>query len=241
MSQELFDKRRRGARWRQIGRILLGILVVGLMGASIWTVWFSNVLNVRRVEVEGARTLTASDVRTVADVPIGGPLARLDIGAIETRVAGMERIDTVEATRRWPHTLALHVQERIPVAWAQIDGQTRLIDRYGIDFRTVRKGPSSLAELRVRGSDAEVRVKAFESAARVIVFLRRDGRDVFNQVRFFSADTQDSVQLHLSRNRTIVWGSAGRGEKKLTVLRALLKVRATRYDVSAPELPTTKK
>jgi cell division protein FtsQ len=241
VSQELFDKRRRSARWRRIGRILLGILVAGLIGTSIWLVWFSTVLNVRQVDVEGAKTLTAAQIRTVAAVPIGGPLARVDVGAVETRVAGMERIDSVEATRRWPHTLTLHVQERTPVAWARIDGQTRLIDRYGIDFRSVRSGPSELAELRIHANDPEVRVKAFESAARVIVFLRGDGRDVFNQVLYFSADTQDSVRLHLSRNRTVVWGSAGKGQKKLVVLRALLKVRASHYDVSAPELPTTKK
>lgn len=223
-------------------RILLAILAVALVGSLVWLVWFSHVLNVRRVEVDGAKTLTAADIRTQADVPIGGPLARVRLGQIETRVASMPRVDTVQAHRRWPHLLVITVRERVPVAWVQIDGEVRLVDRHGVDFRTVRTGPSSLMELRIEASDPDLRVKAFESATRVIVFLRHDGRDIFNQLKFVSADTQDSVHLKLDSDRTVVWGSSERSPEKLTVLRALLKgVRATRYDVSAPELPTTKK
>jgi len=226
---------------KRVLRSLLWILVVALLGSLVWLVWFSNVLNVRRVEVEGIKTLSAADIRSQADVPIGGPLARVKLGRIETRGAGMPRIDTVEAHRRWPHLVVITVRERVPVAWAQIDGQVRLVDRYGVDFRTVRRGPTSLTEVRVGASDPDVRVKAFEAATRVIVFLRHDGRDVFNRVKHVSADTQDSVHLDLGSDRTVVWGSAERSSEKLTVLRALLKgVKASRYDVSAPELPTTK-
>ncbi len=227
---------------KRLLRILLGILVVALLGSLVWLVWFSHVLNVRRVEVDGMKTLTAAEIRTQAAVPIGGPLARVKLGQIETRVASMPRVDTVRAHRRWPHLLVVTVRERVPVAWVQIDGQVRLVDRHGVDFRTVRTGPTSLMELRIEASDPDVRVKAFESSTRVIVFLRHDGRDVFNRLKYVSAATQDSVHLRLDSDRTVVWGSAERSPDKLTVLRALLKgVRATRYDVSAPELPTTKK
>jgi cell division protein FtsQ len=242
VSQARFAQRRRNTLWRRIRRILFWILVVGIVGTLIWIVWFSSMLNVRRVEVDGMKTLTAADIRTQAAVPIGGPLARINLGAIETRVARMPRIDSVEATRKWPHVLAIHVRERVPVAWVEMDRQIRLIDRHGVDFRTVRTGPTSLMELRIGADDPDVRGKAVESATRVIVFLRRDGRDIFNTIRYVKADTQDSVHLELSRNRTVVWGSAESDAKKLAVLRALLKgVKASRYDVSAPELPTTKK
>lgn len=240
MSQERFDRSRRAARWRRIRHILAGIFVVGALGTLIWLVWFSNVLNIRRVEVDGLKTMTAADIRTHAAVPIGGPLARADLGAIETRIARMPRVDSVEARRSWPHVVSIRIRERVPIAWVHLDGQTRLVDRHGVDFRTVRTSPGGLIELRINATDPDIRVKAFESATRVIAFLRRDGRDVFNASRYVSANTQDSVHLKLSRDRTVVWGSAEEGAKKLTVLRALLKVKASRYDVSAPELPTTK-
>jgi cell division protein FtsQ len=240
MSQERFERSRRAARWRRIRHILFGLFVVAVLGSLVWLVWFSDVLNVRRVEVDGLKTMSAADLRTQAAVPIGGPLARVDLGAIETRIASMPRVDSVEASRRWPHVVSIHVRERVPVAWVHIDGQTRLVDRHGVDFRTVRTGPSNLIELRIDATDPDIRVKAFEAATRVIVFLRRDGRDVFNVARYVSAETQDSVHLKLSPDRTVVWGSAENGAKKLAVLRALLKVKAARYDVSAPEVPTTK-
>jgi len=241
VSQERFERSRRAARWRRIRHILFGLLIVALIGSLVWLVWFSDVLNVRRVEIDGLKTMSEADIRTQAAVPIGGPLARADLGAIETRIASMPRVDSVEARRSWPHIVSIQVRERVPIAWVYIDGQTRLVDRHGVDFRTVRAGPSSLIELRIGATDPDIRVKAFESATRVIVFLRRDGRDVFNAARYVSADTQDSVHLKLSRDRMVVWGSAEQGSKKLAVLRALLKVKASRYDVSAPELPTTKK
>jgi cell division protein FtsQ len=241
VSQERFERSRKAARWRTIRRILLGVLVVGALGSLIWLVWFSNVLNVRRVEVEGLTTMSAPDIRSQAAVPIGGPLARVNLGEIDTRIASMPRVDSVEARRRWPHVILIEVRERVPVAWVHIDGQTRLVDKHGVDFRTVRDAPESLVELRIGTTDPDIRVKAFEAATRVIVYLRRDGRDLFNTVRYVSADTQDSVHLKLSNDRTVVWGSAESSPTKLTVLRALLKVKASRYDVSAPELPTTQK
>ena len=53
--------------------------------------------------------------------------------------------------------------------------------------------------------------------------------------------SKDSVQLVLGKNRTVTWGSAAKGEQKLTVLRSLLKIKARGYDVSAPEQPTTRR
>jgi len=37
----------------------------------------------------------------------------------------------------------------------------------------------------------------------------------------------------------VQWGNADESAKKAAVLLALLKVKATSYDVSAPDLPTT--
>ena len=219
---------------------MLGILAVGLVAGAVWLVWFSTVLVATDVEVEGMTTLRGDTIIEQADVPLGVQLARLDTVAIETRVARMERIDKVEVLRRWPNTVLISVKERVPVGWVVSEGAIRYVDRNGIDFRTVSREPERLLEIRIETVDPLTRQQALEAVARVITYLRSEAPDLFLQIQYVSAATQDSVQLRLTEKRTVVWGSAEQNEEKAVVLRPLLKVDAERYDVSAPELPTTK-
>lgn len=240
MSQAVFEKRRRAEKWRKVRRWLLGIGLIGLAAGAVWLVWFSTVLVVTDVEVEGMTTLRADTIRAQADVPLGVQLARLDTVSIETRVARMERIDKVDVRRRWPNTVLVSVKERVPVGWVVSDGKIRYVDRNGIDFRTVSREPEQLLEIRIETVDPLIRHQALEAVTRVITFLRKAAPDIYAQIRHASAATQDSVELRLTEKRTVVWGSAERNEEKAVVLRPLLRIDAERYDVSAPELPTTK-
>lgn len=240
MSQGLFEKRRRAERWRRVRRWLLGILSVSAIAGAVWLIWFSTVLVATDVQVEGMTTLRADTIREQADVPLGVQLARLDTVAIETRVARMERIDQVDVRRRWPNAVLITVKERIPVGWVISNGAIRYVDRSGIDFRTVSREPENLVEIRIDTVDPLARQQALEAVARVITFQRSKARDLYNQIEYVSAATQDSVHLRLTEKRTVVWGSGEHNEEKAAVLRPLLRVDAERYDVSAPELPTTK-
>jgi cell division protein FtsQ len=223
-----------------VRRWLLGILGVGLIAGAVWLIWFSTVLVATDVEVEGMTTLRAEAIREQADVPLGVQLARIDTVAIETRIARMERIDKVDVRRRWPNTVRISVAERVPVGWVVSNGAIRYVDRDGIDFRTVSREPENLLEIRIETVDPLTRQQALEAVTRVITFLRSEARDLYVQIRYAEAETQDSVHLRLTERRTVVWGSAEHNEEKAAVLRPLLKVDAERYDVSAPELPTTK-
>jgi cell division protein FtsQ len=240
VSQQLFQQRRRAGMWRRVRPWLLGILVVGLIGGAMWLIWFSTVLVATDVEVEGMTTLRPDTIREQAAVPLGVQLARLDTVAVETRVARMQRIDQVDVRRRWPNTVLVAVKERVPVGWVLSDGAIRYVDRNGIDFRTVSREPAHLLEMRIETVDPLIRQRALEATARVVAFLRAEAGDLYTHIRYVSADTQDSVHLRLTEQRTVVWGSAERNEDKAVVLRPLLKVDAERYDVSAPELPTTR-
>jgi cell division protein FtsQ len=240
VSEQRFEERRRAARWRRIRPYLLGFLAIGLVAGGVWLVWFSDVLTVRDVRVQGMTTLSAKSIRDRADVPIGVQLARIDRDVIATRVAQMERIKHVEVGRRWPNTVRIEVEERKPVGWVMSAGWIRQVDRDGIDFRTLPTEPQNLIEIRVESTDPRRRQQALEAAARVITFLRAHAPDLLRDAEYVSAASKDSIRLELDGDRTVVWGSVERPEKKLTVLRALLRIRAERYDVSAPEQPTTR-
>lgn len=241
MSEERFAERRRSERWRRIRHVLLGLLGVGVVAGVVWVIWFSSALSVNRIEVDGTTTLTPMDIRSRAAVRLGEPLARVDTVAIESRVAAMERIDRVEVSRHWPRTIRIEVVERKPIGWVMSGIAIRALDRYGVDFRSLRSEPKNLVEVRVETLDARMRQQALVSAAAVLELLRTDDPGLLKKVRYVRVASKDSVQLVLGKNRTVTWGSAGKGQQKLVVLRSLLKIKARGYDVSAPEQPTTRR
>jgi cell division protein FtsQ len=241
MSEERFTERRRSLTRRRVRRVLLGLFFVAAAVGLVWVVWFSNALAVDRIQVRGTTTVEPMDVRSQAAVRLGQPLVRVDAVAIESRVASMERIDRVEVSRHWPGTIRISVVERRPIAWTSDSGVVRALDRYGVDFRTFRTEPKNLVEVVVETYNARKRQQALESSAAVIEMLRTDDPRLLKRVRYVRVASKDSVQLVLGKNRTVTWGSAAKGEQKLTVLRSLLEIKARGYDVSAPEQPTTRK
>lgn len=241
MTEELFVERRRAGRRRRMLRVLLGLLAAGVVAALVWMIWFSQLLAVGRVQVEGTTTLRPSDIRTQAAVRLGEPLVRVDTVAIESRVAAMERIDQVEVTRQWPRTIRVEVVERKPVGWVLSAGAIRALDRYGVDFRSLRTEPKHLTEVQVEAITARKRQQALEGAAAVLELLRTEDPGLLKKVQYVRVASKDSIQLVLGKNRTVTWGSASKGKQKLTVLRSLLRIKARGYDVSAPEQPTTRR
>lgn len=240
MSQVRFEERRRADSRRRLRRWLLAVLGVVVLVALVWLVWFSDVLGVRTVEVEGLTSLEPSEVREVADVPLGTPLARLDTVAIQGRVAKIERVERVEVERAWPRAVRIVVTERTAVAWTTVDGTLRALDRFGVDFRDLSKEPKGYVEVTTDATDPRQRQLAIASAASVVAFLRREDPELVEQVQAVDAPTRDAVTLDLTKGRTVTWGSAVDSPQKLEVLRALLEIDASGYDVSAPEQPTTR-
>lgn len=218
-----------------------GLLSVVIAATLIWVVAFSSVLAVRRVAVDGETTLKESQVRREADVRIGEPLARLDTSAIEARVASMERIESVEVSRSWLHTARITLVERTPVAWISVGGEVRALDRYGIDFRTYRKPPARLIKAEVTVFDARQRQQTLEAVTAVVQLIEDKDPGLRRRMQAISAGSKDSIELNLTKGRTVVWGSRADSSHKLTVLRALLRIDAARYDISAPDQPTTRK
>jgi cell division protein FtsQ len=240
VSQRLFEQRRRAGRWQRWRWRVLGLLVVVLLGAGAYVVWFSDVLGVRDVEVRGVTTLEPAQVLAVAKVPTGEPLARLDTAAVERRVAErLPRVATVDVRRDWPHGVVVDVTERVAVVWTRDDGKVRALDAEGVAFRTYARAPKDLLEVTSSATGERRRRQAVTAAAQVLADVRRRAPELYQDVRSVRADTRDDVRLQLRGGRTLVWGSPDQSTAKLRVVDRLLDLRAKVYDVSAPDTPTT--
>ncbi|MEO6605673.1 MAG: FtsQ-type POTRA domain-containing protein [Aeromicrobium sp.] len=241
MTAERFAARRRGGlfdRWRR-PLIVFGSVV--LVGTVVWAIWFSSLLAVTKVAVDGESTLSEAQIRTAAKVPVGRPLARLDTVEIESRVASMERVEAVNVTRSLPGTVHIEVLERAAIAYATLGGQIRGIDRYGIAFRTFDSPPRGLLEVSVIVANPRKRQQTLSAVASVVEAIDKKDAELRRQVQSIRATTKDSIILNLTKGRIVTWGSAGSASRKLTVLDSLLTIKAKEYDVSAPDQPTTRK
>src|SRR5689334_2533982 len=100
-----FTRRRRFQRLRRFRPLLAVLLALVLVVTGIWLIFFSSVLAVRGVSVSGNTTIPTARIVAVAQAPIGRPLARADLGAIQARVEALPAVASASVSRSWPHTI----------------------------------------------------------------------------------------------------------------------------------------
>ena len=229
-----FTRRRWARRLRRLRPFLYAALVLAAIGGSVWLVFFSSVVTVREVSVDGNQTVSAVRVRAVAKVPMGRQLARVDLGAIRARVETIPAVKSVSVSRSWPHTVAISVTERTPVAVVDRGAGLQGVDEDGVLFGSYARRPG---ELPLVVTAPDVKSEALAEAARVVTSLRAD---IAADVDRVEVETVDRIRLHLVGGRTVMWGSAEHSDEKAAVLAVLLEQDAQEIDVSVPGRPTTR-
>ncbi|MGA8257399.1 MAG: FtsQ-type POTRA domain-containing protein [Nocardioides sp.] len=232
-SRRRFNRRQWARRWLAWRYLLVAAVVIGLVGGAVHTVYFSDRLAVEGGQVTGVRDLSVAEVLAAADVPTGGPLATVDLTAIERRVASLAGVREVEVSRRWPHDVLIQVVERDPLAVIERSGVFRAVDSEGIVFRSYRRAPRDLPRIE---TDDDTDVEALKEAVAVVAALPSEVSLIVDHLELVSID---EINLALRDGRTVRWGSAEESEAKGEVLLALLQRRAQVYDVSVPGQPTT--
>jgi cell division protein FtsQ len=227
-------QRRRRSRRRLALRIVLGVLALALVGAGGWLVGFSSVLAAEKVEVTGTEMVSAGSVTRTAAVPLGTPLARLDVGDIAARVQTLAPVRSVQVERSWPHTVRIIVTERTPAYLVSAHGASTLVDDQGVAFATVSTPPDHLIRADVALTDPVL----LRSVATVTQALPASVR---GKVERIEAASPESIRLKLTGDREVVWGSADQSAVKGQVLAALITKKASVYDVSGPANPTTRR
>ncbi|PWI05051.1 cell division protein FtsQ [Streptomyces sp. NWU339] len=228
--------------------VILAVALVFLGSGTFWLLYGSDLARVERVSVSGTRVLTPGQVREVADVPLGDPLAMVDTEAIASRLRQeMPRIGTVDVIRSWPHEIGLEITERTPVLLMEKGGEFIEIDAESVRYATVSKAPRGVPrlELTVRRSGTTAASLRRFGEARLVREAVRVVRDVPDSVarvtRSVNVRTHDDISLKLTDGREVVWGSAEKGAAKARTLTALLKVApdARHFDVSVPTAPAS--
>jgi len=238
LTASLTDRAAERGRTRRRYRLWLVLMLLALSGVLVGVGWLllrSSVLGVDTVRVTGVSRLSAAEVRDTAGIPAGTPLARLDTGAVARRLSDLAPVRDVEVRRGWPRTVTIAVRERTAAAVQPRGSSWVLVDRSGVAFGTEDRRPKGLPLV---SAPVDAGAPALRAALDVLDVLPDPVREQVRQVR---AATVEQVTVRLSRGRTVVWGSTERAERKAAVLAVLLSRKASVYDVSAPDTPTTRK
>jgi cell division protein FtsQ len=212
-------RRRRTARPRSRRRRSLRVAgAVLLLAAALWFLWAGPVLAVSTVQVDGAGTLSAEEVRKAAGIDVGIPLLRVDVEDVEARVARLPQIASVEVTRGWPRTVVVTVVERVPVAVVGEAGRRSLVDADGVLFDTITGAPPpGVVPLDVASpgpGDAPTM-----AALEALVALPGEVRD---EVDAAAVTGPEDITLTLTDGTLVHWGGPAESAKKASVLTALL-------------------
>jgi cell division protein FtsQ len=233
-SRRRFARRQWRRRWLAWRYLLVAGLLLALVGAAVYGVWFSSWLAVEHVEVSGAQTVKASDIRVRSGIDDGEPLVRVDIDGAERRIGSLAVVKSVSVTRQWPHGILISIQERVAIAVVEIGDRLRGMDADGVVFRDYKKAPPGLPRVETSIGTTSA---ALKEAAKVISALPESLSLIVDHVQ---VTTVDQISLVLKDGRTVVWGSADESDTKADVLAVLLAtVQADVYDVSVPSKPTT--
>lgn len=220
-------------RWSRTRTVLVVVGVLVVVAALVWVVLGSSLLTVRTVQVRGVTGLLAADVAAQADDQLGTPLARVDVDAVRRSVESVPGAADVRVRRSWPRTLTIDVVARKPAAVVKSGSGYDVVDPTGVVLSSVTRKPAGLPVVVVgTGTGAQL--------SDGLTVLRSAPPAVRKRVQNVDVRSGQDIRLDLDRGVTVRWGSAEDGARKAQVLTALLGQKASVYDVSAPDLPTTR-
>lgn len=236
---QLFAARARRQRQRRLVRALFALLGLGVIVVLAWLVGWSSVFSVKSVTVEGVPSSLSDGVLSLADAPLGAPLARVDTGAMAERVAELPEAASVDVHRSWPTTLTIEVTPREPVAAVSADGSWWSVDDTGALFGASDSRPDGLPVLTAPGGDDASDVDEAVRAAGVTV-LTGLPPSLYELVDTVEARSEADIRLGLTDGATVRWGTADDLDRKAEVLLALIAGQEeppSAYDVTAPDHP----
>ncbi|WP_439956124.1 cell division protein FtsQ/DivIB [Nocardia niwae] len=218
--------------WRRV-RLwgLLSVCVLAVVGA---VAWFTPVLSVRTVRIDGAVAAPEQQVRDRLEIPSGRSILRIDTDAMARRVASIPKVRTARVQRIFPSTIRVTVVERAAVLFYESQEGAHLLDADGVEF-AVEPAPIGVPKLI---TDHPGSADPVTRAAVAILAIVPPALAV--QVSEVAARSLSDISLNLKDGRTVLWGGSDDAERKAAVVLPLLTRPGTVFDVSSPNLVTVK-
>ncbi|MFF0612402.1 cell division protein FtsQ/DivIB [Nocardia tengchongensis] len=224
------------AAWRST-RVRIGVLVGAVLLIAFGLVaWFTPLLSVRTVDVEGLAAVPEEQVLQALQVPDGLSMLRLDTDAMAEQVSQLPKVRSVRVQRVFPSTVRVTVAERTPVLYFDSPDGAHLLDCDSVEFAIEPPAPGvpKLVTDHPGGTDAVTKAAVAVMAAIPIPLRDQVG------VGAVVARSVSDIALELRDGRTVLWGGTVDSARKAAVVGPLLSQPGKVFDVSSPNLVTVK-
>ena len=237
--QQRYEEQRAANRKRSFNKLKRLIYVLVALALVVWVALASPLFALRmseiRVSGSGGQLSPASVAKVIGDQE-GRSLLLIDVAKQAKRVdKAFVRVRSVSIERDWPRGLNVMVTMRVPVAVLKTAKGYQILDADAVVLETRSSQPSGLALIESSGKINSVQVQAITTAMGAL------DESVRSQVASASATESGYVSFKLSSGASVIWGDNDRPALKARVLKTLLSIQASVYDVSYPLNPTTKK
>jgi cell division protein FtsQ len=204
------------------------VVVIGL-------VLVSQLLTVKKVQIDGTVNQDAASVQDASGIDDGDRMAGIDTGSAASAVSSLPWVDTVTVSRSWPSTVKITVTEHTAVGVLDDGGTPVAVDTGGHQFlRDAR--PEGATPMRVSSTDQD----AVTAAAEVLRALDEMDPEFRAGVTEVDAPASDSVTLKFGDDREIFWGTSDRADEKAEATRIVLTREGARWNVSNPAQPAVR-
>ena len=215
---------------------LITFLVILLTAGLAYLLGWSNVLTVKAVSYTGSPTKSSEAVvKNLADLEVGGRLARIETRKISARLQTLPWIKSVNISRNWiSGKILITVAPRIPIA--TFNGQ--LMDASGTQFELPGGFKSKLPS---------VFAKDTKSGLAAIKLFTKLPTEFSTRTSAFTATSPENINFKITegkRTLMVIWGSDVEVDLKLKVYKALVALpensKIKNIDLTEPRSPIVK-
>jgi cell division septal protein FtsQ len=227
-------------RRRVLPVVLTAVVLVGAAVGSYMAARQTGIFALEHIQVDGASSAVAAQVRETLRPYVGKSLVRFDAGAAGRSLSGVAEIADSRFDRAFPHTLKVYVHAERPLAVLRRGSDAWLVSATARVLSRLERPYPQLPRIWVpRSVDVTVNSTLGGLGAQGVAALAplkplRVGADV-RQVRTGDGE----LTLVLASGTELRLGDSGDLRLKLSIAKQLLPVTAgARYvDVSVPERP----
>jgi cell division protein FtsQ len=201
----------------------------------------SPLLDLDRIEVEGAVKTSPDDIRAASSLDLGVAMTDLDFAGARAGVGALPWVGEVSVKRKWPSTAVVRVVERVPVAAVRTPGGVVLVDETARVLERVDAAPASLPKIIVVDQPAEPGAIQPHVAELVSVAIQLTPQ-LRAWVNSLTVAPGGSPQIRLRDDVPVIFGDAVRISEKLidlaTVLTRVELKDICRIDISVVHNPS---
>ena len=217
-------------RRRTIASVGVSLLVLAGITAAMP---FTPMMPVHGVNVDGNAALTPEQVEELTGIVPETPMGRVDVRAAAEGVAANPWVKSATVKRDWPSSIQVDVEEYTAVAFVVLEDGAHLIDAEGKDFLVADPPPGAMELVGPGIEDEEGKRAAVEIAASISEKAR-------GEVESLEARGPYEYVLHVAGGRQVTWGAAEDNANKALALESVLQMEGTEFNISNPELVTSR-